>query len=1321
MDYLWIDVETTGRFADKHDVIQLACIPVVRGVKQKPFNEFCRPKNWNSIEQEAINVHGISIAKMKTFQSQEELLDKLVDYLSQFKTRFVISGFNVNFDKQFTSWLFNKNDRSQDFFSLFDINIHDTFARAKSVKGQIKTENMKLETLAKHWGIEINAHDGLSDISATIEVDKRVGELLKEDEAVFEHREEIDAPEFKEMAHLHLHSMYDMTESIPEPKDWTEWCKSIESPGYAIVDHCSAISMSIVNKLNKDKNNPRGIPGTGLLVEILGDLCDVNAWAVTNDGYFNVNYLASVGYDGVKEIDGVNRSRVSVRDIKKYQKGVRFGVGHAGGFLGKAFIKHGPDYVNQCLLKLHEALGDKLYIELSCVDILYTYSKKLGFQSIPKSDHIPDSNLTRSLNHVLMDFAEANGVKMLATTGASFIPKSDKLLQDIMAKNSYDSGKCYHESYHAHTTRDSYVALKHLMKDRIDVNKFEQMIDNSLHILSESSNLDVSFEYHLPKVTIPDYIKNKTDDYDKQTYYLLIEKCKKHGRWKDDPIYIERFKKEIDVIMKNKELNFIPYFLFYEDISTYARSKGIVQGLGRGSAGGCLMSYYLKIIHIDPIEADLPFERFLSHARINGGSFPDIDSDFGDRTEIIKYIHRNYGDGFAQICTFLTMKTKGAIKDAMWALYGKNRKDPAVEAICNLIPDSPQGVDETSFIYGFTNKEGEYTPGLIDQNEEIANFFKQFSQVEAMVKRLIKLVRGWGRHPSAFVVSTLNLPQDRIPTMKMYDDHIGDYINVTQLEAPMVEDHGLVKADILGVTTIQMVSECMDLIKERHGRDMRSEDDNGIEEIYRLPEDPTVYRDFYNKKTDSSFQFNTTLIKMFIKQFAPQKKEDLAVMTAICRPGALDAPFFDTTAAQFYFDVRSGKRDMQFVHSDLEPIVSSTNGIFAYQEQIMKFLVDIVGYTLEESDQIRGAIAKKKKEKMMAAFDRIREATKKRGWTEEQTETICAQVLAFSRYSFNRSHSRCYGDTGYITMYLKHHYPLEWWTSVLNNVNRRSGKDSEEKLRFFMHLVGDLVQPPSLAKPSGSFEIVGDKIVAPLSVLKKVGGKAVAELVRAGPFENLDDYIESVAHNKVNIGVFTALVKGRATDCFIDKENYSASRQQMLQSYVEKRKTKDFTEDVYNSSPLSVFLMERETNKCFNKSLLNDPRIIDLVMSKSDKFDLTNSKAVPLIYKRKCPVISSVRVAELLQKEDHGKMMSMLLLFQESSHHSGISKKTGKKYERVRLVGSDGYSDIEFTLWNVPKALGWKKNSLFVVRGELIEGFRSAVSMKVESLEQIEI
>jgi DNA polymerase III alpha subunit len=270
---------------------------------------------------------------------------------------------------------------------------------------------------------------------------------------------------------------------------------------------------------------------------------------------------------------------------------------------------------------------------------------------------------------------------------------------------------------------------------------------------------------------------------------------------------------------------------------------------------------------------------------------------------VIEYLKGKYGLGFAQVATYQKMKTKNAIKDAMWALHGRNRNDPEVKAICNTIPDSPQGVDEADFLYGYTDQEDIYHRGQIEENETLGRFFKVYPEVERMVKRLIGVVRGFSRHPSAYVVSTLDLSGSNIPTMLIKDKKLGIDVTVTQYEAGMVEKSGLVKADILRVTTLDTVSQCLDLVKARTGKDFHAKDGWGVEEIYRLPEDEAIYTDIFNKKTDSSFQFNTPLIKSYVQDFVPLRREDLSDFTALCRPGALDAPLlFNATVVVEYED-----------------------------------------------------------------------------------------------------------------------------------------------------------------------------------------------------------------------------------------------------------------------------------------------------------------------------------------------------------------------------------------------------------------------------------
>jgi DNA polymerase III alpha subunit len=431
------------------------------------------------------------------------------------------------------------------------------------------------------------------------------------------------------------------------------------------------------------------------------------------------------------------------------------------------------------------------------------------------------------------------------------------------------------------------------------------------------------------------------------------------------------------------------------------------------------------------------------------------------------------------------------------------------------------------------------------------------------------------------------------------------------------------------------------------------------------------------------------------------------------------------SATQYYIEVRNGKRKAHYLHPDLEYILKDSNAVFIFQEEIMRFLVEIVGYTWEESDIIRNAIAKKKHKVMMAAFDKIREGTKKRGWTEEQTETVCKQVQAFSKYSFNKSHSYAYAELGYITMYLKHYYPLEWWTAVLN-----LHLDSEDKMRKDIVLLGDLVSPPSLENPSMRFVISQDNkhIIAPISAIKGIGPMAVQDITSKGPFTNLQDFINRVDHRRVTIGTFSTLVKARATDCLMSNNlglDYPTARQQLLTDYLIMRRKQlktfrsEFKKEMFDVDPLTIFLMERDSNLCFNKALLREPQIVDAIMNMWPGLIRKDTKDIPFLMGN-IPVLGGIDVAERLLKKNFDKDVGLILLFKESSAKSGISKRTGKPYTMLKIQLSDGYHDLECVKWDANKALSWKKDTLVYVRGQLKEGWKTPVSMTLTEFEKVE-
>ena len=1325
MNYLWIDVETTGLNEKKNDIIQLACIPIVNGVPQKAFNEFCQPFNWDAVEQEALNVHGITVQQLKTFQSPQDMFSNFIDYMLSFDVKFTIAGFNVSFDKRFLSASFSKINKNQEFSKLFSIDIHCVYKRASDVKSKIPSKSLKLEALANLYGIEINAHDALSDISATIELDKIISSLMGEDNHTYvpaiSAKDILINTEFTEMAQLHVHSQYNMIDGVLTPEEWYRWAAKNNVPGISVVDQGSGISL-----FNSVRNSENTVAVSGLGINFTyesdtksDNTYSLNAWAISDNGYKNLVRLASLGFDNAREINGVSTPVLSLETVVAYKDGLYFGAADLRGPLGQAIVDGNKDLAESRYLELKAKLN--LILELNPVDITKVYDGKVGFRNIPKNPLVLDGNLSKTYNNFLFYLCKKYNSKCIPVTGACFVDPEDKLVQDCLSKNAHKDQSYYYESYHIKKTDQVYRELRVHLGEQLSEEIFAEWVSNTLDIVRLAAEVKVSLDYHLPRVEIPDHIKAKTDDYNMQTYYVMMERINKHGRWVNDPVYVQRFKKELDVIMKNEVMNFIPYFLVYEDVSQFSRDAGFLQSIGRGSAGGCLISYYLQIIHVDPVKNDLPFERFLSHARIRAGSWPDIDMDISRtaRPHVMKYLKDKYDLGFAQISTFSTMKTKNAIKDAMMAIYGRNRRDFEIEAVCKTIPDSPQGVEEKDFLYGYVDKEGDEHIGHFDENEMLRNFFESYPDVKQLVDKLLGVVRGWSRHASAFVISTLNLQDGRVPTMRIYDNGMEDYINVTQYNAKMVEKSNLVKADILGLNTMAMVTDCVNMLNSKV--DYLETDSNGVALIYRLPELEGVYVDFFNKKTDSSFQFNTNTVKNAAPQFLPTQRGHLSVMTALLRPGAMDAILEDgVSATQWYMDVRMGKRDPIYIHSDLKPILEETYGIMVYQEQVMKVLVDICGYTMEETDRIRDAISKKKQDVMMAAFDRIREATKKRGWNKHQSDTLCSTIQAFSRYSFNRSHSHCYAELGYITMYLKHKHPLEWWTSVLNN------EDKEDKVRGFISLLGDTIKPPSMKKPSQQFIVEDGHIIAPISAIKGVGPSAVKELVSKGPFVDLEDYVKRVDHSKVNKGVVEALVRARAADSLMSKDlpSYADQRLDFLSKYSNLRGGKiAWKPELKDVNPLSIYFMEKESNTTFNKHLLSDPDVKRFLKAKWPALIDTGKKGAPFIIHDKdsnpIPIINNIKVAEGLVSKDHKKDIGMIMLYEGSHIKKGVSKKSGKEYCMLNVILSDGYSHVECVDWNKTKPLRYPENSVVYIRGTLKEGFKESVSINLKEIEII--
>jgi DNA polymerase III alpha subunit len=312
------------------------------------------------------------------------------------------------------------------------------------------------------------------------------------------------------------------------------------------------------------------------------------------------------------------------------------------------------------------------------------------------------------------------------------------------------------------------------------------------------------------------------------------------------------------------------------------------------------------------------------------------------------------------------------------------------------------------------------------------------------------------------------------------------------------------------------------------------------------------------------------------------------------------------------------------------------------------------------------------------------------------------------------AHNCAYSELGYITMFIKHHYPLEWWTAVLNT------EGNEDKRRHFMTIVSSMLMPPSINNPFAEFAIVDHKIVTPISALKGVGGAALQELSKHAPFSSLEDFTKRVSGSKVNAGHLAVLIKGRAFDCLFDGEGtYVEQRTRFIQKLIKLRKIKTASLDDMPITPIDIFLAEKNANTCFSKRLLADDAILQQVCNFWPGIRKLSHKDIPLRIGETF-IISGAEIANKFLEKGSDLPIGMILLYTGATHKTGTSKKSGREWHKLDYSLSDGYMEVECTVWDKKIPPAWPKNSLVYVCGVLEKGFRNPIGIKASSIELID-
>jgi|GEM_PF-3217617 len=553
-----------------------------------------------------------------------------------------------------------------------------------------------------------------------------------------------------------------------------------------------------------------------------------------------------------------------------------------------------------------------------------------------------------------------------------------------------------------------------------------------------------------------------------------------------------------------------------EDDHSYTTSNYAVHN----SAGGSLFCYLLGITQVNPIKYGLSFPRFLSNDRLANGDYPDVDSDFADRELLVGkdaksgYLYGKYGNRAAQISTRHTLRLKSTIKDTN--RYFKGKVEPAIESLTDGLPDPPQGVTDSQFVFGYEN-DGAHVPGLIEISDELKKYVTERPEEWAIVSRAMGITRAFSKHASAFVLSDIPI-RDIVPTKEG---------NITQYEAKACEQAGLIKYDFLVVKNLKDIEVCLNLINKKHGKKPKTGyfTHKGTETyVWDLPEDLEAHRSIWTGSTETIFQISTKAMIPFVKEIKPESVEDISTILALVRPGPLDYidPKTGRSMAEEYYWRRQGRSTPDL--PELAALIPESYGIIVFQEQSLKISKELGGMTPSDAEKLRRLFSKKLKVEalnMKPVF--MSTAVPKIG--QEKADKIWDMMETSSRYSFNKSHSVAYAMISYAGVFLKHYYPLEWWAAVLTNA------DEKEITGEFWSYVKDLMMPPDINLSTDTMVVDHSlgKIRSKLGIIRGLGDATIDPIVSGRPYKDIADYVNkevagpSLTHKLIHVNVLDSL------------------------------------------------------------------------------------------------------------------------------------------------------------------------------------------------------
>jgi len=896
--------------------------------------------------------------------------------------------------------------------------------------------------------------------------------------------------------HLHVHSHYSLLDGLPKIDQLLDYAKELGMDSLALTDH--GVLYGAVEFFKKAKE--KGIK------PIIG--CEV--------------YVAQERMqDKRPNIDDKRYHLVLLaKNEKGYQNLVKLITkAHLEGFYYKPRIdnellnKHSEGLIalTACIAgRIPRLIIAKKFEQAEKLAQFYQqmFGKDNFYLEIQHHPNLPEQ---KKVNEALIGISKKYGIPLIATNDTHYLKKEDAQAQDILmlintgAKpDDPERATIKADDFSLKSPEEMFESFKHV----------PQAIENTQKI-TELCN----FELDLGKTKLPLYeVPNgKTpDDYLRE----LAEQGLAKRFAKPSEEIKNRLNYELSVI---KETGFASYFLIVQDFVNWAKSQRIVVGPGRGSAAGSLVSYAINITNVDPIKNDLLFERFLNPERI---SMPDIDLDFTDRRrdEVIEYVSEKYGkDKVAQIITFGTMAARAVIRDVGRALgYTYSYCDQ----VAKMIP------------FGFSLND------TLKKVAEFKNIYETDEQAKTLIDLALKL-EGVARHASTHACGVVISDKPLTNLIPLQHPTQSDQSIVTQYEMHSIESLGLLKMDFLGLKNLTIIEDTLSRIYVLR---------NGLKvDLENIPsDDEKTFRLLQKAMTTSVFQLESDGMKRYLKELKPTEFEDIVAMVALYRPGPM----------QFipeYIQRKHKRKEIEYLHPKLRPILEKTQGICIYQEQLMQIARDLAGFTLGEADVLRKAVGKKIEKLLKEQEQKFIQGMANNNIDKKIAIKLWQWVLPFAQYGFNRSHSAAYATIAWQTAYLKAHFPVEFMASVLT-----SEKGDVERIALLIEECKRMnieVLPPNINESLKNFTVVGekkDKIRFGLRAVKNVGENIIdvicEERKQNNKFESVTDFLKRVNSKDLNKKSLESLIKSGAFDEFEERNKLLHNMETLLEYSRENSK-----------------------------------------------------------------------------------------------------------------------------------------------------------------------